>query len=321
MAVKKRCDRMTTKDQLLKAATTGAKLGIQYMQGRPKYRLKNRRGVYKSKYRRRRKRLSVAAKALRNVGFQRAYYQTGNRITTGNGLQAFKLLSTGLVDQRLYDMFKAANPSFDPSINNYLAFLKNTAKDIYITNASNNQTVVYVYEMICKRESVNNVLEDAEAGDDKLAGSDVTPLTHTNPGYSPLGAPLVYTNWKKWKTFKRIMDPGAVWHIRISVPLNRYYNTANLISDNGTNSNKSLRGLSAQTLIRVHGTPASLTAAEGTVVLSPCRVEYTCAEYYTYKMTDKMVNQTELLQGYSTTAGTVDIIQDETGGQDTVKFA
>lgn len=293
---------------------------------RPRH-LVRRMGVYKSKYKaRRRRRKTVADKALANIGFQRAYHQEASRETSNNGKQALRLMSKGLTDYKLYTMLKAVNPSFFPDLNNYMCHIKGMYKKIMITNATNNQTVVYVYEMMSKRDTSTDLDSDADTGDDKMATGDLLPLDQDNVAYTPLSAPKVFKNWRKIKTFKKIMDPGAVWCINIKIPMNKRFNTTNMRNSQlETNQAPRIpfnhRGLTSQTLVRWHGTPASRTNEEGTVTLAPSRIEYTVAEYYTYKHVNNMRNQTELLKAFNTEPGTMDIINDETATPTTVTTA
>lgn len=282
-----------------------------------------RAGIYKSYRYRKGRKMTVADKALKNVGFQRAYFQTASRASSTNGQQALRLISTGLNDVKMFKCLASVNPSFNPDLRSYVANWKTCIKNIMITNATNNQMVVYVYEMLAKKDLDENLLETAEQADDKLADGDLVPFTETNVAYVPTSAPGVYNRWtKQGRVYYRIMDPGSVWSIKIVTNINKRFNTTNMKNASilGTDVFNH-KGITSQTLLRFHGTPASRSNEEGTVTLAPGRLEWTCSETYTFKHVDNMQNQTELMQGFNTNSGTMDIINDETGGRTNIETA
>lgn len=275
---------------------------------------RTRYGSIRSRYRRKgKRRITVAEKALKNIGFSRFYNSFGDRFTSENGIQEFRLASRGMDNEKLVGMLRN-NFSFTPGVSaNYKMYIKLHHKQFYIVNSCNNQTVVYLYEMLCKRDGDRSILNDANLGDNTLAEGDVVKFTEDDVMYSPLGAPLVYANWKKIKTMKKILDPGQVWHVSITIPIRKYFNTINLLNESAGHCQKYL---TSQTLLRAHGTPASYSANEGTVTISPCRIDFTTHEYITYKAVDTMANRTEVNSKLVTSAGALDLIVPETGIKD-----
>jgi hypothetical protein len=222
-----------------------------------------------------------------------------------------------MTDTRIQKMIAASIENYDSS-KEYKVFLKGVRKKIMITNATNNQTVVYVYEMMAKHDRATNIESDAVNADTKLAVGDSKPFQDSNVMYVPTTAPLVYQHWRKMgRTHYRVMDPGAVWIIEVNVPIRKYFNTSRLISNEVISDPRALRGLTTQTLIRFHGTPASRTDAEGDVTITNARLECCVNEIYTYKAVANSQQKTELENDYLQTGG-FDIINDESGLLDTV---
>lgn len=268
-----------------------------------------RAGVYRSRYARKRKRLSAAKKALRNVGSQVYARSYGDRFTCNVGKCAYRVGTRGIEDATVWQICRSVDPNFSPNTRNYTVYISSITKDYMITNATTNQAVVNLYELTAKNTRVptsnpttgvdDNLLEkDFITSDDKLAAGDsaAASLTENDIMFSPMSKPKIYMNWKKFKCFKKIMDPGAVWHVRVYIPIHKYFNTTNMKTTGPADNELSgqvLRGITTGSIMRVTGTPASATNAEGTVTTTNARLEFVASEKIHFKHVPDMQNKTE----------------------------
>lgn len=150
-----------------------------------------------------------------------------------------------------------------------------------MVNSSVGATELIIYDLICKRDCLNTVIEDINRG--LIAAEqllDVTIRDASVYGQAMEQSADFRMNWRVIKRTTVNMSPGALHEHKIMLDYDKIFNTGLLQGDNGLN----LNGFTYNCLVVARGQPVYDETIEG-VTSAPIRIPIT----YWYNMKYNMI--------------------------------
>lgn len=264
--------------------------------------------------------LSIAEMALKNLPYKIINREEGSRFTCSLGRQAYRIAQEICDNRMMFDILSQAEGKTVDANHNYKFYIKSVSYEMMVKNQTNTQVVLYVYDMAPKHKEDLTILQSIEAGDNAMSTGDGDPLTNQNISSKPMTFPAVYKNWYQKSVKKLVLQAGEVRIIKINRPVNKYFNSTHLQS--AANIYRAFPGITTTTLLRLHGTPVNDSAAEGNVSTSSGRVDFTSYQKIVYKFIENSQSKSEITNKFRQTfIGNEDVMEEATDSKDQVTSA
>lgn len=216
----------------------------------------------------------------RITGVQSCVSNSAGTVSATSGLQNIGAISAYFNTVDILQAYSSLNQTAAGFNAAKLALLNAHATQLY-TNSCSSNTHMTIYDCIARYDG-----SDANTGPSTVLvtyGADTAggvATDYTLPGYTPFSNPRFVSHYRVVKQTPVVLSPGQTHCHYVNYDINKIINKERILASDSAGP---IGDFTFYTFIIIHGTPAHETAAETTVSLSLCKVDYVSLESWTYR--------------------------------------